>query len=1120
MSQSDEILALLRERPNLKAQDIAHALGMDRSAVNSFLYGQLSSRVVQDNAYRWQLVATAGAERRQEPENSQGADTSLAQLCRYYLDCLFYDEDNGVSLFASSRYDLDYFDPGLSSLEETLASGLQREGIQPLLRRLNRDRNRNTLVLGYPLRLRLASGRSGWSGYMVEPVMLFTLRGSLRDTAMSTFEALPTVNFAHLRHFAVGGNADLMREAIQLTDDLGLANEMAALPELDELFSRLHAVRPEWDWQESPDVDALSSGTKIAGLKAQGIYNRAIICGIERSPYTVGLETELQSLTKLSEDAYDGTAIRSWLTGELQTRAVSTETALLEPLPLNAEQRMAIEYALSRPLTVITGPPGTGKSQVVTALLMNAAWNGERVLFASKNNKAVDVVEERVNSFGSRPIMLRLGNDEHRRALASHLSSMLGARATGEDRDSYQRHVDIHQSLAQERTSQAQRVERIVSLRNQTDHLEQSVERMRHMAGERGLEAVRDVSAVELQRVRGAALRLQDALRRAHRNSQPFMERLVWFLLRHEREKELVLANQEFRAAIERVQLHEIIQAPGTDSAARLGEFAQEVADLADACQNVNEYFSSLTALQREDSLEEVARNQIRLAEVMADNSQGLWQAWLHIQPDSLRAEDRQAIGEYSAVLELIVGANQENKRVEGRMLRKYYDLFPKVADVLPCWAVTSLSARGRLPLQAGTFDLLVIDEASQCDIASALPLLYRSKRAVIIGDPQQLRHISALRPNKDQQLLVQHGLDAKFLSWSYSAHSLFDLASSLCNSEDIVALRDHHRSHSDIIEFSNEHFYEGRLRVATNYSQLRASVTGEPAIHWVDIKGHAARPAAGGAVNEQEAQAVVAELMRLLQQGYQGSIGVVSPFRAQVNRVRDVLAREGDALQRLIANDCLIDTVHRFQGDERDLIIFSPVVAQGISTNSLGFLSGNGNLFNVAITRARSALVVVGDRATAASCGVEYLERFVNYVDGLARGKHTLEDAQALAFGPEYPTLSRPERVSDWERYFYKVLYQAGHRPIPQYTVDQYDLDFALLPTGDRKLNIEVDGERYHRDWDGELCRRDQIRNQRLMEMGWDVMRFWVYEIRDDLEGCISRVDAWVAEHATALIR
>ncbi|MGE5340672.1 MAG: endonuclease domain-containing protein [Candidatus Omnitrophota bacterium] len=80
----------------------------------------------------------------------------------------------------------------------------------------------------------------------------------------------------------------------------------------------------------------------------------------------------------------------------------------------------------------------------------------------------------------------------------------------------------------------------------------------------------------------------------------------------------------------------------------------------------------------------------------------------------------------------------------------------------------------------------------------------------------------------------------------------------------------------------------------------------------------------------------------------------------------------------------------------------------------------------------------------------------------------------------------------------------------IPQYPVENYYLDFAIID-GNRRLNIEIDGEHYHRSWDGELCYRDQIRNQRMMELGWDVMRFWVYQVRDELDHCIQRVRNWL---------
>ena len=323
------------------------------------------------------------------------------------------------------------------------------------------------------------------------------------------------------------------------------------------------------------------------------------------------------------------------------------------------------------------------------------------------------------------------------------------------------------------------------------------------------------------------------------------------------------------------------------------------------------------------------------------------------------------------------------------------------------------------------------------------------------------------------------------------------------------MALRDHHRSHADIIEFSNNTFYEGRLRIATNYDRLRRPRPDEPAVRWVDVQGKTVRPGSGGAVNEAEAQAVVEEIERLVSQGYRGSIGVVSPFRAQANRIRDLVYGHDGLVTRIADVDFLADTVHKFQGDERDVMFFSPVVSSGVSDGALGFLRSNPNLFNVAITRARAALIVVGDKGAALNCKVAYLARFAAYTDHVGNREDKIAAATTTDLGPKYPSVSHPERVSEWERLFYQALYREGVRPIPQYPVEKYALDFAVL-NGERRLNIEVDGERYHRNWDGELCRRDQIRNQRLMELGWDVMRFWVYQIRDDLDHCIARVQEW----------
>ena len=214
-----------------------------------------------------------------------------------------------------------------------------------------------------------------------------------------------------------------------------------------------------------------------------------------------------------------------------------------------------------------------------------------------------------------------------------------------------------------------------------------------------------------------------------------------------------------------------------------------------------------------------------------------------------------------------------------------------------------------------------------------------------------------------------------------------------------------------------------------------------------------------------------------------------------------------------LIDRKFLVDTVHKFQGDERDVMVFSPVLSQGMPLGSILFLKNNGNLFNVAITRARAQLIVVGDLSECGSCDVDYLSKFAQYSQNLIHSTDEIKQTNELEYGSsEYPDVDNPEQVSDWERHFYTKLHKAGLKTLPQYRIEKYALDLVIVD-GERKLDIEVDGEKYHKNWNGELCRRDQMRNQRLYELGWDVMRFWVYEIRDDLPSCIEKIQQWQAQ-------
>lgn len=1088
---ANRILDHLRARGPASAKGIAGALGVDRAEVNQLLHGSLRAQVKQDKTYAWSLVS-AGLTTANNSARPEAAANTWRSLFAYYLDCLAQDDDSGVSVFAESRSDVDYAElpswPFDSGGPDTVS-----DSVRKLIGRQRRDPSKKVMWLGYPVMLQ-ARGRRGSTAKMVEPLLLWPQNFETQDFA---FLPEPIVNTRAIR--STGATDNVLEEVALLTEELRIDGDDP--PPLDELVARLRDLRPEWPWKEPLAPAAFRSVGDLRNLTEPGIYNSAIVVLADRSPFTVGLERDLSDLQSASDSDIAASSL-GVLLGKTQP-PINDDALLLEPAPLNAEQRNAVRAALTEPLTVITGPPGTGKSQVVASILINAAWRGQRVLFASKNNKAVDVVLDRVNGLAPRPTVLRLGTGALQEQLAQHMSAILSSRPTADDHRAYEDTLARLKRHGGSFNAKLREYESLVALRNRVDRLERAAEEARRILRSDVFSNATAVLESDLPRLVQV---LAEATRRARREGAAFVDRMLWPM----RKGSLQRQAREAALAV-RIGLEGFGAWPGgLEEPKRVHALAE--AFLA-AATSASSYRSALAELSHAGDLGTLAVDIARENDAIAALSLEAWQSWSTLLPDRLNDNDRRALGEYAALLRLIAKTNEQGGTVDRKIWRRFYEFAGATTKALPCWAVTSLSARGRIPLAAGAFDLVVIDEASQCDIASAVPLLYRAKRAVIIGDPQQLRHITHLSHQREQALMVKHDvLSSPGASWSYRASALFDLAAAKVSSGSIVALRDHHRSHESIIGFSNEFFYGCRLRVATDYKRLKRP--NGPAVRWVDVKGRTVRPLTGGAVNHEEAAAVVAELRRLaVEQRFVGDMGVVTPFRAQANLIEELIARDDALSGALASRNFISETAHRFQGDERDLILFSPVISAGTPDTATGFLKSQGNIFNVGITRARGALVVVGDADACRSSDVEYLSAFSKYVADLTQPTKPVAPPAPDVLTTDYPPVAQPRLVSDWEKVLWAAMVKASLRPVPQYDVDAYILDFALIRPNGRRLNIEVDGERYHRDWDGELIRRDQLRNLRMIEMGWDVMRFWVYQVRDDLPGCVEKVAAWARQ-------
>ncbi|MBL7906164.1 MAG: AAA family ATPase [Bacteroidales bacterium] len=1106
MTSEDQILEILKQGKPLKAKEIALSIkGLSVTEINSILYRKLKGRVVQNNNYQWSLVNSESANLYSPAELPLKKNTPLSRLSSYYLECISKDLDNGISEYASSYYgNTNYIQvPGL--IDEQNPMTLDQNKISYLAQKLRKERQGLNVCIGYPVQLEEFRGKNGGSYFKVMPVLIQKIDTDLfLKGEISLTEESPYINADASKVNEGSSSNEVLQDIIQLNEELGL--DSIDVPAIEEIALRLKEIRPKWKWIDNLEPDKLSE-VDLSQSVNKGIYNVCAVFLTERSKYTVGLEKELNDLTKIDESNYTNSILGKLINQKIAETS-TPEKVLIEPLPMNEEQREAILKGLHNELTVVTGPPGTGKSQVVSNLVVNAVHQGLKVLFASRNNKAVDVVLARVNGLSNRPVMLRLGNSEKQDELSQYLTGMISSKISEADERNFETVNELHKSLIVQVGKILERQKQGIDLRNQVDLAEQEVESLREQFGEELFKDMYQVTNTDIERAQILVNGLKMSINQAIRKNLGVIEKAFWVFTKRPRYNRLLDFLEQNRDPVKPL----FIEMPKQFDLEKLPEQSNS---FLNSCNKrlieilkIKDYKDKLTRLQNQKSIYELSIEENSLVEQISENSNKLWNLWLQLLPGRISREERKLIGDYITVLDLIIQADKDNQKTDKSVWAKYYKLLPQITKILSCWAVTSLSVRSKVPFEPCFFDLVIIDEASQCDIASAIPLLYRAKRAVIIGDDKQLTHITTINKNQDNKLIEKFELTDDFMVWSYASSSLFRLAASLCGNNDIVQLRDHHRSHADIISYSNKYFYDGTLRVATNYDKLK-SIPNEPAIRWIDVRGNVVKPTAGGSLNEKEAKKVVEELKRLVETGYKGSIGVVSPFRAQANRIMDMVLADTHLSDRLVNRDFLVDTVHKFQGDERDVMIFSTVVSDGLGSGSEVFLSKTVNLFNVAITRARAALIIVGDQSACFNSSIKHFSQFADHVKTIHNNRDNAQQNINIDLGPRFPKVSGTDIVSNWEKVLYEALYKNGIKTVPQYKVDKYSLDLALFENG-RMLDIEVDGESYHRSWDGELMRRDKIRNKRLIELGWDVKRFWVYEVRDDLKSCIERINDW----------
>ena len=1014
----------------------------------------------------------------------------LKNLIKYYTEIVERDTLEKVS-FPSFKQGEDFvcISNNLSQEYSTLDKSIKLKRETKFFRKLTLTSNASSVYYGWPVYARMATAKSGNQYSWIEPIFLLKGEYSSTDSTITLIKEYPKINDSILSRLT-----DTIEEKLQMVEQLGI-NELEELDEngLISIWEKFISLFPDLVQAESIGKSDLVK-RDFNDINREGVYNSSTLFLASAPRYSRALLRELRLLNDSStlSKAKD-TSLEAVLFSKNEKRKSSSKISQIAQL--NKSQRDAVTNAFSNNLSVITGPPGTGKSQVVLNILSTAFETGKSVLFSSKNNKAVDVVCERILEKIKFPVNLRLGSKTADRDYTTEFLDLLDSVLAGNvNKDEifsrYTMDKNIHERIKKKYYSITNTLEKTAETRNKINQLDKDIGKLEKVISKKNITKLKKLKYKKSTNLK-TANNEYDKLK--HKHKWPLSKKIVGFFSIQSVYNDL----HEYC-----VELNTIIGNVGSlpketdDKIDRYGKFLKSFPTLhkfIDLYNKIQKESKKIPAHNLKKLRNKIKETEKEFIQSSIDYIESLGKYRISI----LTQNEREALTSYHSLMRQLSGAFPGNQAY-AKLKKQQAAVFKKVIKILPVWSVTNLSAGNQFPIEANLFDLLVIDEASQSDIASALPMLYRSKNTVIIGDPQQLTHIASIGNNENNLLMNKYNLiDEQFLRFSYRDQSLFGCARGSVGEDNVTLLNEHYRSHFSIIEFSNQEWYGGNLEINTNYDNLFFPPEGRNFLEWINVKGNTIRPNNRSALNKIEGEKVLALLRNFHQiysdQGMTPSIGIVTPFNAQAKFFRDSIVEEYD--ESTIRDNILIaDTAHKFQGDERDIIIFSPVISKGVHNNSgtINFLQRTSNLFNVAVTRARSILWIVGDKSKCIDSGVSYLQNFVEWVE-----EKKFENIDLPYDGFQSP----------WEKKLFEVLTTKGFSPTKQEPAGPYFIDIAL-ETDECKLAIEVDGAYWHKDMNGNRLEKDLIRDSNLEVMGWKVLRFWVHDLKYYMSDCVKKIN------------
>ena len=444
---------------------------------------------------------------------------------------------------------------------------------------------------------------------------------------------------------------------------------------------------------------------------------------------------------------------------------------------------------------------------------------------------------------------------------------------------------------------------------------------------------------------------------------------------------------------------------------------------------------------------------------------------------------------------------NQKTLNINDFMNKYWEEIFESVN----IWFLPANEVSNFFPLEPEMFDMVIVDEASQMLIQKAIPLMFRAKQLVISGDDKQLKP----SVNKNTRIFF----DKEDNDWENTVLPPFGLQDALKNKFPNFVLNYHYRSkYAELISFSNSFIYNKNLYVSTPnaYDKER------PPIEWVKVND--GKMVSGK--NSIEAKQVIKEVIKLIEQDPDKTIGIIALTAEQRDSLKEKLDAEAEKNTKLDLfirtnnlssggedTSLFIKNVSEVQGDERDNIVFSIGFAKksnGDSPKDLGEISKeNGeNRLNVAITRAKSKIIVVSSiepndlKLPSSDIGGQLLKHFLYYSQAIKIGNmKNIRRILRLDDVPEVKIFESPMHEE-----IFNLIKKEGYDIEYKYGFDNYKIDFVIKnEVKDIILGINLDNEQYLRNFN--TMEREYYLPTYLESRGWNIMRVWSHQWAKDPE-------------------